>query len=180
MREDDEWAAGHSPDARHLAMGSVADRIDEIPTDRTVVCVCRVGGRSGAVAGALADAGYDVRNLAGRDAGLGGGRASGGDRRRCRRSDHLSADADGPVTVYLDDWRQPARLGPVEDRWSHLLADTDEELHAFAARMGMKREWFQHRTHRPHQAHYDMPETGPGAAPWPSARCRCPGDRSGA
>ena len=41
------------------------DRVDEIPTDRTVVCVCRVGGRSGAVATALAGAGYDVRNLAG-------------------------------------------------------------------------------------------------------------------
>lgn len=62
------------------------------------------------------------------------------------------------MTVYLDDWRQPARLGPVEDRWSHLVADTDEELHAFAARMGMRREWFQHRPHRPHQAHYDVPD----------------------
>ena len=62
------------------------------------------------------------------------------------------------MTVYLDDWRQPARLGPVDDRWSHLLADSDEELHAFAARRGMKREWFQHRAGRPHQAHYDLPE----------------------
>lgn len=52
----------------------------------------------------------------------------------------------------------------MDDRWSHLLADTDEELHAFAARMGMKREWFQHRTHRPHQAHYDIPERSRGRA----------------
>ncbi len=65
VREDDEWEAGHAPEAQHVAMGTVADRINEIPTDRTVVCVCRVGGRSGAVAGALAEAGYDVRNLAG-------------------------------------------------------------------------------------------------------------------
>ncbi len=62
------------------------------------------------------------------------------------------------MTVYLDDWRQPARLGPVDDRWSHLVADTDEELHAFASRLGMKREWFQHKASRPHQAHYDLPE----------------------
>jgi len=62
------------------------------------------------------------------------------------------------VTVYLDDWRQRARLGPVDDRWSHLVADTDEELHAFAARLGMRREWFQGRTGRPHHAHYDVPE----------------------
>jgi rhodanese-related sulfurtransferase len=65
VREDDEWQAGHAPDAVHVAMGTVAQRIDEIPADRTVVCVCRVGGRSGAVAGALADAGYDVRNVEG-------------------------------------------------------------------------------------------------------------------
>ena len=45
--------------------GPVADRLAELPTDRTVVCICRVGGRSGAVAAALADAGYDVRNLDG-------------------------------------------------------------------------------------------------------------------
>jgi rhodanese-related sulfurtransferase len=65
VREDDEWQAGHAPEAVHVAMGSVSERIDEVPTDRTVVCICRVGGRSGAVAGALAQAGYDVRNLAG-------------------------------------------------------------------------------------------------------------------
>ena len=84
------------------------------------------------------------------------------------------------MTVYLDDWRQPARLGPVDDRWSHLVADTDEELHAFAARMGMKREWFQHRTHRPHQAHYDMPETVTGPRPGSRGRAGDHGDRSGA
>ena len=65
VREDDEWNAGRAPEAVHVAMGSVADRIDEIPADRIVVCVCRVGGRSGAVAIALAEAGYDVRNLDG-------------------------------------------------------------------------------------------------------------------
>ncbi len=68
------------------------------------------------------------------------------------------------MTVYLDDWRQPARLGPVEDRWSHLVADSDEELHAFAARLGMERAWFQHKVHRPHHAHYDVPERSRRAA----------------
>jgi len=65
VREDDEWDAGHAPDAIHLAMGLVADRMGELPSDRTVVCVCRVGGRSGAVAAALGGAGYDARNLEG-------------------------------------------------------------------------------------------------------------------
>jgi len=62
------------------------------------------------------------------------------------------------VTVYLDDWRQPAHLGSVDDRWSHLVADTEEELHVFAERMGMRRAWFQDRSGRPHHAHYDLPE----------------------
>ena len=62
------------------------------------------------------------------------------------------------MAVYLDDWRQPARLGPVNARWSHLVADSDEELHAFASRLGMRREWFQHKEGRPHQAHYDVPD----------------------
>ena len=62
------------------------------------------------------------------------------------------------MTVYLDDWRQPAHLGPVRDRWSHLVADDEDELHAFAARLGMRRSWFQYKDSRPHHAHYDVPE----------------------
>lgn len=65
VREDDEWEAGHAPEAAHLAMGLIADRLGQLPSDRTVVCVCRLGARSAAVAGALASAGFDVRNLAG-------------------------------------------------------------------------------------------------------------------
>jgi hypothetical protein len=40
-------------------------------------------------------------------------------------------------------------------RWNHsahLLADTEEELHAFAARIGLRREWYQ-PTSTPH---YDL------------------------
>jgi hypothetical protein len=62
------------------------------------------------------------------------------------------------VTVYLDDWRQAAHLGPVDDRWSHLIADTEDELHDFAAKMGMRKAWFQEKPGRPHHAHYDLPE----------------------
>jgi hypothetical protein len=68
------------------------------------------------------------------------------------------------MTVYLDDWRQPARLGPVDDRWSHLVADTAEELHSFAVCMGMRREWFQTKVGRPHHDHYDVPERARGEA----------------
>jgi rhodanese-related sulfurtransferase len=65
VREDEEWLAGHAPTATHLPMGEVPARMGEVAVDRIVVCVCRVGGRSGAVAAALVSEGYDARNLSG-------------------------------------------------------------------------------------------------------------------
>lgn len=38
-------------------------------------------------------------------------------------------------------------------RWAHLMADTLEELHAMAARLGLPRRAFQHRRSG---AHYDV------------------------
>jgi len=60
------------------------------------------------------------------------------------------------VTVYVDDWRQLATVGPVTARWSHLTADTTEELHCFAAELGMRRSWFQGHPHDPLRDHYDV------------------------
>lgn len=37
--------------------------------------------------------------------------------------------------------------------WCHLVADTLEELHDFAARLGLRRSWFQDRGRYPH---YDV------------------------
>lgn len=65
VREDHEWTAGHSPGANHIAIGLISEKVDEIPTDRAIVCVCLAGGRSSAVAGALANAGFEVHNLSG-------------------------------------------------------------------------------------------------------------------
>jgi len=50
------------------------------------------------------------------------------------------------VTVYVDDIGIPARVGGLSGRWSHLIADSQQELHAFAARLGLKRAWFQDPT----------------------------------
>ena len=65
VREIEEWVAGHAPDATHIPMSARSDRASEIPRDRVVVCVCRVGGRSAAVTDALAQAGWEAVNLAG-------------------------------------------------------------------------------------------------------------------
>jgi rhodanese-related sulfurtransferase len=65
VREDDEWAAGHAPQAVHIPMSSLTGRTAEIPTDRTVICVCHVGGRSAVVTDALNRAGWQAVNLTG-------------------------------------------------------------------------------------------------------------------
>jgi rhodanese-related sulfurtransferase len=36
VREDDEWAAGHAPDAVHVPVGTLNQRAAEIPQDREV------------------------------------------------------------------------------------------------------------------------------------------------
>ena len=43
-------------------------------------------------------------------------------------------------------------------RWCHLTADTPEELHAFAARLGLERSRFQRKPGRPWVDHYDIAE----------------------
>lgn len=60
------------------------------------------------------------------------------------------------MTVYVDDMRMPARVGRIQARWSHLTADTDEELHAFADKLGLRRSWFQPSSTRPEANHYDV------------------------
>ncbi len=53
------------------------------------------------------------------------------------------------MSVYVDELRNYGwRLGPS----CHLFADTEDELHAFAARIGMKRSWFQDKS----LPHYDL------------------------
>ncbi len=44
-------------------------------------------------------------------------------------------------------------------RWTgggHLQADTPDELHEFAERLGLRREWFQVKPGRPENDHYDL------------------------
>lgn len=66
VREDDEWAAGHVAGASHIPMSRLLDRLGEVPRDRDVVVVCKVGARSAQVAAYLRQQGWDnVRNLDG-------------------------------------------------------------------------------------------------------------------
>lgn len=63
VREDDEWAAGHAPDAVHVRLGELSARTDEIPRDREVYVICRSGARSAYAAQALSGAGWNTVNV---------------------------------------------------------------------------------------------------------------------
>lgn len=68
VREEDEFADGHIPGARHLYVGYLADRLDELGLDRQrpIAVTCSVGHRAGLGASILLRAGFeDVRNLLG-------------------------------------------------------------------------------------------------------------------
>lgn len=67
------------------------------------------------------------------------------------------------MTCYVDDmWKLPmGQFGRM--KMSHLIADTEEELHAMAAKLGLKREWYQ-------SDHYDVSKRVRGNAIYYGAR----------
>jgi rhodanese-related sulfurtransferase len=64
VREDDEWEAGHAPDAVHIPLGQIPSRVGEIP-EGEVYIVCRSGGRSGRAVAWLRENGHDAVNVGG-------------------------------------------------------------------------------------------------------------------
>jgi rhodanese-related sulfurtransferase len=64
VREDDEWVAGHAPEAVHVRLGDLGARADELPRDREVYVICRGGSRSAYAAQALAGGGLHAINVA--------------------------------------------------------------------------------------------------------------------
>lgn len=64
------------------------------------------------------------------------------------------------MSVYVDeirDWTRLAKMrGLRHTHWCHLTADTEAELHAFAARLGLRRSWFQKKSERDYRWHYDI------------------------
>lgn len=65
VREPAEWELGTLPGAILISQGEVVERIDELPNDKPILCVCRSGARSGNVAMFLAFNGYNAANMSG-------------------------------------------------------------------------------------------------------------------
>ena len=65
VREPDEVEAWAYPIGVNIPLGQLAERMDEVPRDVTVVVACHMGGRSARAAEALSEAGWTAENLAG-------------------------------------------------------------------------------------------------------------------
>lgn len=68
VREDNEWSAGHIPNARHIPLGKLSGRLSELDKfkGKPIVVSCRSGHRSGRACAMLKKSGFEhVHNLAG-------------------------------------------------------------------------------------------------------------------
>jgi rhodanese-related sulfurtransferase len=65
VREDDEWRAGHAPDAVHVPLSQLNARVQEVPNDRDIYVICRSGARSAQAVAAFNNAGWTAANVDG-------------------------------------------------------------------------------------------------------------------
>lgn len=65
VRDPDEFNRGHIEGAQNLPLDQIRDRIDELPRDREIWTYCFVGQRSYYAARALAQFGFQVKNISG-------------------------------------------------------------------------------------------------------------------
>ncbi|MFP5372539.1 MAG: rhodanese-like domain-containing protein, partial [Actinomycetes bacterium] len=59
------WSAGRIDGAKHIPLSQLPARLGELDRDRTVVTVCRSGGRAGKAAELLSGAGWTADVMAG-------------------------------------------------------------------------------------------------------------------
>ena len=66
MREQWEYDEGHIPGITLIPMNDIPARLNQIPTDKTVIVTCRSGNRSHTITQYLRDNGFDnVHNMLG-------------------------------------------------------------------------------------------------------------------
>jgi rhodanese-related sulfurtransferase len=65
VRESSEYASGHIAGSTLIPLHQLSSRMSELPRDRTIICVCASGSRSGSATRHLTSAGFTVLNLSG-------------------------------------------------------------------------------------------------------------------
>lgn len=65
VRTEEEFQAGHIPNATHIPVDALRDRLHELPKGQPIVTYCQVGQRGYIAARILVQNGFPVRNLSG-------------------------------------------------------------------------------------------------------------------
>lgn len=65
VRENNEWNAGHAPQALHVPSGQINAKVNRLKKDKDIIVVCRSGNRSRGVTSQLRQMGYEAFNLSG-------------------------------------------------------------------------------------------------------------------
>ena len=63
LRSADDYAAGHVPGAVNIGLSSLADSLDKLPADETIVLYCYTGHTAGQATAVLNMLGYDAKSL---------------------------------------------------------------------------------------------------------------------
>jgi len=65
VREATEVREGRIPGSRHIPLGEVLQRLDELEKDKEHIIVCRSGNRSGLASEWLHERGFKIKNMTG-------------------------------------------------------------------------------------------------------------------
>ncbi|NOK86175.1 MAG: rhodanese-like domain-containing protein [Chloroflexi bacterium AL-W] len=65
VRQPEEFKTGHIKGAKLIPLNDLSGRMNELPKDRKILCVCRSGARSSIAIRQLTQAGFHVVNMQG-------------------------------------------------------------------------------------------------------------------
>lgn len=65
VRDSREWKAGRAPYAIHIPMDRLSTSTKRLPTNKTVIVICKSGARSSRAASQLRKEGFNALSLAG-------------------------------------------------------------------------------------------------------------------
>jgi rhodanese-related sulfurtransferase len=65
VRQPSEYQSGHIQGAKLIPLGELVSKMDQLPRNREIICVCQSGSRSSSAARHLHSAGFTVRNMQG-------------------------------------------------------------------------------------------------------------------
>ena len=65
VRQPEEYQSGHIAGAKLIPLGELPQRMNELPKDHEIICVCHSGNRSSSATRQLSGAGFQVLNMNG-------------------------------------------------------------------------------------------------------------------